>query len=92
MRSMRRVTWRCSTRTRPNPYPDWGKVGIRCAAYPITLCIPLLARVVHAPSEPYPLATAICPQDGLLLKMLLVRLTNLFNLHAAVASGLDGVE
>ena len=27
MRSMRKAILRCSTHARPNPYPDWGKVG-----------------------------------------------------------------
>ena len=47
---------------------------------------------LQSPSEPYLFAAAIRPQDGLLLKQLLVRLADLFDLLAAVPSRLDRVE
>ena len=52
----------------------------------------LMKNAAREPSEPYLFAATIRPQDGLLLKQLLVRLADLFDLLAAVLPRLDGVE
>ena len=48
--------------------------------------------LLHDPLEPYLFAAAIRPQDGLLLKKLLVHFADLFNLPAAVLLRLGWVE